>query len=113
MALLSAGWHFEGDARLLLRADGVRALPRTIRIRDPLRALPPAWRELAAMAPCLAPSLEDPNSYEVRALDPRLFGGDWRLMSGPVDAIMFLDLNPGGRGAMRTLETTRAISLRA
>ena len=108
MALLSSGWLFEGDARLQLRTDGVRALPRTIRIRDPLRALPSAWRELAAEAPCLAPSLEDPNAYELRALDPRLFGGEWRLMSGPVDAIAFLELNPGGRGAIRPLDSTRA-----
>jgi hypothetical protein len=108
MALLSAGWLFEGDARIQLRTDGVRALPRTIRIRDPLRALPSAWRKVAATAPCLAPSLADPNNYEVRALDPRLFGRDWRLMSGPVDAILFLELNPGGRGAIRPLDSTRA-----
>jgi hypothetical protein len=108
MALLAAGWHFEGDARLQVQTEGVRALPRTIRLRDPLRALSPAWRELAAISPCLAPSLEDPNSHQVRALDPRLFGGDWRLMSGPVQTILFLDLNPGARGALRPLDPTRA-----
>ena len=108
MALLSAGWRFEGDARLLVQAEGVRAMPRTIRLRDPLRALPPAWREIAASAPCLAPSLEDPNAYELRAIDPRLFGRDWRLSLGPVQAILFLELNPGGRGALRPLDSTRA-----
>lgn len=108
MALLSAGWRFEGDARLQVLRDGVRAAPRTIRLRDPLRALPPAWREFAATCPCLAPSLEDPNSYEVRALDPRLFGGDWLMMSAPVQAIVFLELNLGGRGALRPLDPNRA-----
>lgn len=108
MALLSAGWQFEGDARFQVRPEGFGALPRTIRIRDPLRALPPAWRELAAISPCLAPSLDDPNLYELRALDPRLFGGEWRLMSGPVQAILFLELNAGARGALHPLDLTRA-----
>ena len=53
IALLATGWHFEGDAYAVVRREGIVALPRTLRLRTPLRALPPSWREPLGLAPCL------------------------------------------------------------
>jgi hypothetical protein len=104
VALLRAGWRFEGDALAWVRPEGVLAQPRTIRLRDPLRGLPPTWRDFAEICPCL----EDIGGQEVRAVDPRVFGGDWTIRLGGLDAILLLELNPGGRGALRPVDTTRA-----
>jgi hypothetical protein len=100
IALLAAGWRFEGDAYVVVRREGIVALPRTLRLRTPLRALPPSWREPIGLAPCLRCD----GGKEVRAVDPRIFGNDWNLRSGPLDAILFLELNRGGRGGLRPLD---------
>jgi len=100
IALLAAGWCFEGDAYVFARREGVVPLPRTLRLHTPLRALPPAWREPIGLAPCLRCD----GGEEIRAVDPRIFGNDWTLRSGPLDAILFLELNRGGRGGLRPLD---------
>jgi len=102
--LLRAGWRFEGDALAWARPKGLIAQPRTLRLYDSLRGLPPAWREFCRTCPCLP----DIGGQEVRAVDPRVFGGDWTIDVGGLDAILFLELNPGGRGALRPLDMTRA-----
>ena len=104
MALLESGWRFEGDAFVFAQREGVVALPRTLRLRDPLCALPPSWRERVQLAPCL----RFDESEEVRAVDPRIFGNEWTLRSGPIDAILFLELNPGRRSGLRPLDSDRA-----
>lgn len=104
LALLAAGWSFEGDGWIVTRCGGVVALPRTLRLRVPPRALPRQLRERVEHAPRLRiDSLE-----EIRAIDPRIFGGDWTLRSDPLAAILFLELNPGGRSSLHRVDQDRA-----
>jgi hypothetical protein len=100
IALLATGWRFEGDAYVVVRREGVVALPRTLRLNTPLRALPQSWREPIGLAPCLRCD----GAEEVRAVDPLIFGNDWTLRSGRLDAILFLELNRGGRGGLLPLD---------
>ena len=78
IALLAAGWCFEGDAYVFARREGVVPLPRTLRLHTPLRALPPAWREPIGLVPCLRCD----GGEEIRAVDPRIFGNGWTLPLG-------------------------------
>jgi hypothetical protein len=87
LGLLSAGWTFEGDARVFIGSDGVAAHPRSLRVPQSL-----VWRH-----PCLAHLLDGAPSLAVDgletffAVDPRRWGREWRIAAGKVDAVFFLE----------------------
>jgi hypothetical protein len=104
LALMAAGWHFEGDEWAIARAEGVAALPRTIRVWDEPRALPSYLRQFVEDAPvlCVGPG------ENMRTLDPRRIGGSWTLQIGSLAALVFLERNPGGQGGVCALDTELA-----
>jgi len=101
LALLAEGWAFEGDERLFVRADGVVAHPRTLRLTRTLIRRQPQFAALVDGAP----SLDLLHGEVALALDPRRLVPDWRIRVGPLDAVVFLD------GAMARLASIRRMSL--
>lgn len=104
LALMAAGWHFEGDEWAIARLEGVVALPRTIRLWDDPRAAPSYLRQFVEDAPILCVGLGE----NMRTLDPRCLGGPWTLQIGSLAALVFLEQNPGGQGGVYTLDTESA-----
>ena len=99
--LFAAGWAFEADERVFISANGVIAHPRPMRLpRSQVRRMP-------ALAPLIedAPSLDIDGKDLIYSLDPTRRGRDWRIASGPVAAVFFLD------NAERTLSTLRRIGV--
>lgn len=101
LALVRAGWAFEGDERLFVHADGAVAHPRTLRLTRTLIRRQPQFAELVDGAPSLALL----HGEVMFALDPRRLRPDWRIRSGPLDAAVFLD------GAMARLCSLRPMPL--
>ena len=105
LALMRAGWTFEGDERLFVRADGVVAHPRTLRLSRTLIRRQPQFAALVDGAP----SLDLLHGETMFALDPRRLTQDpkqdWHIRCGPLDAAVFLD------GAMARLCSIRRMSL--
>lgn len=87
LGLLSAGWAFEGDARVFIGSDGVAAHPRTLRVPQSL-----LWRH-SCLAHLLdgAPSLAVDGLETFFAVDPRRWGREWSIAAGKVDAVFFLE----------------------
>jgi hypothetical protein len=87
--LLAGGWAFEGDERIFIRSDGIAAHPQTLRLSLSLIRHQPQFAGLLDKKPFLKL-----NGTEVKyALDPQCFGREWRIGSGKVDAIFFLENN--------------------
>jgi hypothetical protein len=87
IALLSAGWAFEGDHRVFIGNDGIAAHPRTVRISYSL------LRRHASLAPLLdgAPSLNADGPDTIYAIDPTRWGQDWHVAAGKINAAFFLE----------------------
>jgi hypothetical protein len=111
LALMRAGWAFEGDERLFVRPDGVVAHPRALRLTRTLLRRQPSFAALVAGAP----SLDLLHGEVMYALDPRRLAPDWRIRCGPLDAAVFLDGAMARRCSLRrmTLEEAfgRALAL--
>jgi hypothetical protein len=92
--LLCGGVGVEGDEMVLLREGQAVAYPRRFGIRRPTLTLVP---QLAVLAPEQArrPDPHGPDGYHVLALDPAALGLPWRIGWGPVDAVFFLERDPG------------------
>lgn len=101
LALTRAGWAFEGDERIFVRADGVVAHPRTLRLTRTLVRRQPQFAALVDGAPWL----DLLHGERMFALDPRHMTPEWRIRRGPLDAAVFLD------GAMARLSSIRRMTL--
>ena len=88
--LLVEGFSVEGDEMVLLRDGRVVAYPRRFGIRRRTLALVP---EVGALVPHLSgpPDSDEPDGYQVLALDPSQLGLPWHIGSGPVDVLFLLD----------------------
>jgi hypothetical protein len=104
LLLLESGWRFEGDGWALARADGFVAAPRTIRVRDVPPNLSPEVRARIESAPLLQEDVRD----NMRSVDPWRLAGDWTLRNGALEALFFLEINPGGRDSVRCLTPEEA-----
>lgn len=104
LLLIESGWRFEGDGWAIARSDGLVAAPRTIRVRDIPSNLSPEMRTHIESAPLLQEDVRE----NMRAVDPRRLAVDWTLRNGPVEALFFLELNPGGRDSVRALTPDEA-----
>ncbi|PYM15009.1 MAG: hypothetical protein DMD81_16260 [Candidatus Rokuibacteriota bacterium] len=87
--LLVDGFSVEGDEMVLVRDGSVIAYPRRFGIRRRTLSLVP---QVAALVPHLSPptDADEPDGYQILALDPSQLGLPWRIESGPVD-VVFLD----------------------
>jgi hypothetical protein len=104
LALVQAGWAFEGDERVFVRADGVVAHPCTLRLtRTLIRRQPP----FAALVDG-APSLDLLHGEVMFALDPRRLQPDWRICARPLDAAVFLDGAMARRCSIRRMQLEEA-----
>ena len=88
--LLVEGFSVEGDEMVLVRDGHVVAYPRRFGIRRRTLGLVP---QVGALAPHLsgAPDSDEPDGYQILALDPSQLGLPWRIGSGPVDVLLLLD----------------------
>jgi hypothetical protein len=88
--LLVEGFSVEGDEMVLVRDGQVVAYPRRFGIRRRTLGLVP---ELGALAPHLSdpPDCDEPDGYQILALDPAQLGRPWRIGSGHVDVLLLLD----------------------
>ncbi len=89
--LLGSGWRVEGNALTFARPNGFIAYPQAIRIdAEASRVIDPS----------IDVHLGRPvESFEGRwrTLYPDALGQPWIINEAPASAILFLDLNPGGR----------------
>lgn len=88
--LLVEGFSVEGDEMVLVRDGRVVAYPRRFGIRRRTLSLVP---EVGALAPHLSapPDSDEPDGYQILALDPSQLGLPWSIGSGPVDVLFLLD----------------------
>lgn len=105
LSLIDAGWRFEGDGWAVARDGGLTPLPRSIRIAAVPPHLSPALRNRIDAAPTFSIGARE----KIFAIDPRSLSGDWRLESGPVARVFFLELNPGGLSHLRPLSPELAL----
>jgi hypothetical protein len=96
--LLVEGFTVEGDEMVLIRDGRAVAYPRRFGIRRRTLRLVP---QVGALAPYLSdvPEPDEPDGYQILALDPSQLGLPWRIGSGPVDVLLLLE----GRHAGPTL----------
>jgi energy-coupling factor transporter ATP-binding protein EcfA2 len=93
LSLLSAGHDVEGDEHVLLEPDGVVVRPRTMRVKPgSLRVVPdlPSGIEMT-------PSIDMWEGGHIHSVSPALFGRPWVVRHGPLDGIVFIAPNHGGR----------------
>jgi hypothetical protein len=88
--LLVDGFGVEGDEMVLVSDGRAVAYPRRFGIRRRTLGLVP---RLGALAPHLAgaPDSDEPDGYQILALDPSQLGLSWRIGCGPVDVLFLLD----------------------
>lgn len=121
VALILHGAAFEGIYRIFLHPDGVVAHP-----------VKPRLKHNRLIAAGLSPShLEWPTlplnrDTALCAIDPRMAGVDWSVEEGPIEIVLFVERNEGGRPAitriggetafarlLRNIRSTQRLDLRA
>jgi len=102
LKLLLRGQEVLCDENVLLRGGDVLPVPRKFHLRDGTIAL---MKEFAPVAATL-------RKYHVQQLapfhffDPTDLGHGWRLSRGPVDAVLIIEPNRGGRSTIAPLAKT-------
>ena len=88
--LLVDGFSVEGDEMVLVRNGCVVAYPRRFGIRRRTLDLVP---QVGVLAPHLSGALaaNEPDGYQILALDPSQLGLPWRIGSGPAEVLLLLD----------------------
>jgi hypothetical protein len=97
--LLIEGCAVEGDEMVLLRQGEVTPYPRRFGIRLFTLSLVP---QLGALVPHLLDRSDanDPGGFHVLAFDPSQLGFEWRITSGPVDVLFWLEPRRDGPSAL-------------
>jgi hypothetical protein len=104
LGLLSAGWTFEGEARVFIGIEGVAAHPRTLRVPQSLARRHARFTELLKGAPSLAVD----GLETTFAVDPRRWGRGWSVVAGKLDAIFFLENSDSLHSAIRRTSSDEA-----
>ncbi|MGN6100205.1 MAG: hypothetical protein ACTHOR_03580 [Devosia sp.] len=91
--LLTRGHGVEGDEHLAIGEETVVARPRTLRIKAGTFGMIPGLPAAARATP----SVETWDGIRVHAVDPSVFGRPWRIAEAPLDAIILIEPNHGGR----------------
>lgn len=95
--LLARGHQVEGDEHVAIGEATVVARPRTLRVKTPsfamVRGLPEEVLQTA--------SFQTWDGVRIHALDPSLFGRPWQIAESPLDAILLLESNHGGRSVAK------------
>jgi hypothetical protein len=97
--LLAAGFMVEGDEHVVLVPQGgVVARPRSLRVKPgSLRMVP----DLPGIS--MLPMLSNWDGTRIFAVSPRIFGRPWTIRQGPVDGIIFIEANHGGRSVLKPM----------
>lgn len=96
LKLLSDGAAVEGDWHVLLDEGLVTTVARTFRLaQEAVDALPEAAPLVAGRA-----FVRDALGRVIWSFDPAAAGFPWELDAGPVDAIVVVESNPGGRSRL-------------
>lgn len=105
LRLLRDGFPVRGDELVLLEGDGAALpLPRRFHVRPGSFALCPELKDARAKAP----RLRLPTGGTVYALAPDELGHAWTIAAAPVEALVFLKPNHGGRSSLVRLRPERA-----
>jgi len=89
--LLFEGVEAQGDEMAILSNGAVTAFPRRFHLREPSLAY------LPELDPGKLPCLIGEHDRRLFAFDPAEAGFDWRIDTGRVEAIFFLEQNHGGQ----------------
>jgi len=97
--LLFSGHSVEGDELALARGDQVLAFPRRFHLK------PGIERDVPQLEPFMAglPTVGDRDRIRVAGLDPTELGFPWRLECAPVERVVVLTPNHGGRTRLERL----------
>jgi hypothetical protein len=106
LRLVAEGARIEGDEHAVAtEVEGeIIARPRTMRVKDGSLNLVP---ELAGLVRA-GPAIINWDGSRIYAVDPSVAGHPWRIAAGPLDHLVFLDANHGGRSVMRPMDRERA-----
>ncbi len=105
LRLMLAGAAVEGDAHVFALAGGVIARPRGLRVNaGDVPRVPEIAREVLS-----APFHEDGRGGRAYNLDPRTLGRPWEIRHGPVDVVVLLRSNLGGRSSIRPIGPTTVV----
>jgi hypothetical protein len=105
LRLLQEGFTVEGDRWVSFDGHFATAFPQTLRVKSKyVKALP----ELAGwVTDC--PFIHDWYGERVHSVVPSLAGLPWRIASGPVGNLVFLERNEGGRSVMGPIDRSLAL----
>jgi len=96
LQLLSDGAAVEGDWHVLLDEGLVTTVARTFRLaQEAVDALPAAAALVAGR-----PFVRDALGRVIWSFDPATAGFDWQLDAEPIDAVVVVESNPGGRSRL-------------
>ncbi|MDR3471340.1 MAG: hypothetical protein P4M09_06580 [Devosia sp.] len=102
--LLARGHLVEGDEHLIVNADDVIARPRNLRVKatsfDIVEGLPAAIRD--------TPRIELWDGTLIHAVSPSVVGTRWIVAPGPLDHIVLLEPNRGGRSVAAPMSANDA-----
>lgn len=94
----------QGDENLIVTEDGAVPTPRCLHIKEPSLDVLPALSEKIRSLPFVT----DWIGNIVYSCPPSFAGGDWTIVEGPVDALVFLEPNFGGSSVLTPLDHERA-----
>ena len=98
--LACEGYAVEGDEVFMSRSSQVVALPRRFHLKP---GTIQHVRKLEALWPNLP--LQMSGDMPIRALDPSQLGLCWRIDIAPIDAVLWITPNHGGKSALKQLGT--------
>lgn len=98
LQMLSDGAGVEGDWHVLLDVGLVTTVARTFRLaQETVDALPEAAALVAGR-----PFVRDALGRVIWSFDPAAVGFAWELDTGPVEAVVVVESNPGGRSRLES-----------
>jgi hypothetical protein len=89
----------QGDENLIVTGDGVIATPRCLHVKETSLDVLPALSEQIRSQPFVT----DWSGNIVYSCPPNFTGGEWTIVEGPIDALVFLEPNFGGSSVLSPL----------
>ena len=103
---LKRGLHVEADEHIAIFPDYVLARPRTLRIKAGSLEFAGSLRDQISSSPMI----KDWNGSEIYSFAPRNDTVEWRIQSGPADALVVLTPNHKGLTSVGRMNWQQAFS---